>query len=85
MGRLRPGYIEVVGERSTVKYDSYLCCHCQKICTVVPGSGKKRGFCMKCMKPTCGGPNCHRCVPFEKRLEEMESKRSIHKMLDEAM
>ena len=44
------------------------CCHCGKIWVVKPGSGKKRGFCLKCMQPTCGKQECDTCIPLEKKL-----------------
>lgn len=36
------------------------CVHCQKVWLVQPGSGKLRGFCMKCNGPICG-PSCLEC------------------------
>jgi hypothetical protein len=39
------------------------------------GSGIRRGFCMKCMGPTCGEPACDLCVPLEVQLEVMEGRR----------
>ena len=49
------------------------CPHCQAIFEVVRGSGRRRGFCMNCMAPTCGDKKCCECLPWEKRFEEFES------------
>ena len=40
----------------------------------VKGSGIRRGFCLRCMGPTCGAPECDVCVPLEKQLEIIEGK-----------
>ena|SRR5579863_8235138 len=50
------------------------CCHCGGHFMVVRGSGKVRGFCRRCMKPTCGDPHCDPCAPFLARLDEAEGK-----------
>lgn len=57
---------------ATTQQDTLRCCHCQGIWIVVRGSGRRRGFCTKCMGPTCGSEGCHHCVPFEKKLEMIE-------------
>lgn len=57
-----------------VHMDTLQCTHCQKHWVVRPGSGRVRGFCLKCMGPTCGARACETsCVPAEKQLEAMES------------
>lgn len=53
------------------------CCHCGNHYIPKPGSGIRRGFCTKCMRPTCGSAKCHICMPFEKQLDLMEN---IHGM-----
>ena len=55
----------------TVHKDTMQCVHCGRHWVVVPGSGRVRGWCKKCMGPHCG-KTCERCVPFEKQLEAME-------------
>lgn len=51
------------------------CIHCQKSWKVEPGSGRLRGFCMKCNGPICG-PRCSECHgPFEKVCEDIEAGR----------
>lgn len=51
--------------------DTIQCVHCAKHWVPQPGSGIRRGFCMKCMGPVCG-VQCERCYPFEKWLEDTE-------------
>lgn len=53
--------------------DTLQCCHCQRIWVVEPGSGKQRGFCLKCNQVTCGSKECGECVPFEKKIELYEA------------
>lgn len=62
------------GSRETV-VGTFQCCHCQRHWTPQPGSGKKRGFCLKCMKVTCGREKCDACVPAEQWLENAEKGR----------
>jgi hypothetical protein len=54
--------------------DVLTCVHCQKGWVVEPGSGKRRGFCMKCNGVTCGAEKCDACLgPIEKRIELYEA------------
>ena len=54
--------------------DTLQCVHCGAHWIVKPGSGRKRGFCLKCMGPTCGSPRCeHSCNPVEAQIEAMEA------------
>jgi len=48
------------------------CCHCNGHFLSMRGSGARRGFCMRCMKTTCGKKTCDSCIPFEKKLELYE-------------
>ena len=61
--------------KPTIERDAYLCCHCQTLCVVIPGSGRTRGWCLKCGQPTCGETACGLCVPLEVRLEAEEGTR----------
>ena len=56
--------------------DVLTCAHCQYIWEVVPGSGRERGWCLRCAGPTCGRAPCARrgCVPFKKWLDTVERK-----------
>ena len=57
-----------------VERDSLQCCHCNTHYFVSPGSGKQRGFCLLCMDVTCGRSACVLCVPFERRLAQIEQR-----------
>lgn len=58
------------------------CAHCGGHFQMVKGSGTRRGFCIKCMKITCGNPGCDFCIPAEARLEILEgNQRTIAKYL----
>lgn len=48
------------------------CCHCGNHFVSIRGSKKIRGFCMLCMRRTCGAGKCDRCIPFEKKVEMVE-------------
>lgn len=48
------------------------CCHCNGHFEYRKGSGTQRGFCLNCMKITCGHVNCHECKPYEKQMELLE-------------
>lgn len=61
----RPG--EAPEELETLR-----CVHCGLHWVRVPGSGRKRGFCMRCNGVTCGAEACDPCVPYEARIELME-------------
>jgi len=62
-----PGGVELMA-------DTLQCVHCGAHWIVKPGSGRKRGFCLKCMGPTCGSPRCeHSCNPVEAQIEAMEA------------
>lgn len=48
------------------------CCHCNRVWIPVRGSGTVRGFCVKCMGPTCGAKKCDQHFNFEKKLDMYE-------------
>ena len=52
-----------------IERDTVQCCHCGMHWMIEPGSGRKRGFCMKCMQVTCGEENCMECIPTELKLD----------------
>jgi hypothetical protein len=52
------------------------CPHCGGHFESMPGSGKRRTFCLKCSAVTCGNPACDPCVPFEARLEHAEGAKT---------
>ena len=49
------------------------CVHCGKHEMVIPGSGKKRGWCHYCKGFLCGKEICKKCVPYEAQLEYAEA------------
>lgn len=57
------------------------CCHCNAHFVSIKGSGKIRGFCMRCMRVTCGKPACDPCVPFEARLDHHEGRKTQYDKL----
>ena len=78
----RRGYLLITSDQGRVERDTFQCRHCNRAVVVEPGSGKRRGWCLKCAGPTCGSRGCETCVPFLKRLERAESKRALFKELD---
>lgn len=69
------GYVSITDpEGGLIEADTLQCCHCGRHWRVQPGSGKQRGWCMRCNGPVCG-PGCAECVPQEQRLENLEQGR----------
>jgi predicted RNA-binding Zn-ribbon protein involved in translation (DUF1610 family) len=54
------------------------CPHCGKHWIMRSGSGRLRGFCLKCMRVTCGAPECMACVPIEARLDHAEGRKTAY-------
>ena len=86
MGSLRTaGAILTDGDSGsgwTQTADTLQCCHCNTHWIIHPGSGIERGWCLKCMGPTCGLSRCYQCTPFEQVLDEWERRRSMSAALD---
>ena len=59
------------------EHDTLQCVHCARHWQVIVGSGRKRGFCMKCMGVTCGSQKCMDCNPWEKQMDIAEKSPSI--------
>lgn len=57
--------------------DTMQCCHCGGHWVRRPGSGKVRGFCLRCNDVTCGGPRCDDCIPQELLMEITEQRISL--------
>lgn len=68
------GYILSGGKQIA---ETLQCKHCNMHWQVIKGSGKRRGFCIRCMGPTCGKPSCDTCIPFEKKLDLYEKGKLI--------
>lgn len=66
----------IIGDRQVAS--TLRCCHCGSHWTPKPGSGIERGFCLKCMNPTCGHRDCDPCIPFEAWLEHQEGKKTVY-------
>lgn len=50
------------------------CVHCGNHSVVIPGSGKKRGWCRLCNGFLCGAIRCmSSCTPFEAQLDYQEA------------
>lgn len=69
---LQDGYTIITGPDGVLERDTLQCCHCNRHYTVRPGSGKRRGWCTLCGSTTCGAAACLPCVPFEKKLDQIE-------------
>lgn len=67
------GYLIGTGNFTTIERDTVQCVHCGMHYIVQPGSGKQRGFCLKCMGATCGQAQCHTCVTIAQRLDMHEA------------
>jgi hypothetical protein len=57
-----------VTEQETVS-----CRHCGRVWLWRPGSGIKRGWCMRCNGFTCGNDACDTCLPMMQMIENMEA------------
>lgn len=79
------GYLVSAGDDGAVERDTLQCVHCNCHFTVQPGSGTERGFCGRCFGPTCGRGGCDVCIPFERKLEEIERRDALRRSVEEAM
>lgn len=52
------------------------CPHCGGHFDSWPGSGKRRAFCLKCQRVTCGHLACDPCIPIEARCDFVEGKKT---------
>lgn len=64
------------GGGPAVARDTVACCHCGRHWVWEPGSGRVRGWCLRCAGLTCGSPRCCACVPVEQWLENVEAGRA---------
>lgn len=53
------------------------CCHCNTHFLSIKGSGTRRGFCMLCMKVTCGHPSCAECVPSLAKIDFLDKGQGL--------
>jgi hypothetical protein len=82
------GYFETATkDGQKIQGETRQCCHCQATWEYRPGSGTRRGWCLKCNGFLCGQPACearqkqvtgqftnktYSCIPFE---DEVNRKR----------
>lgn len=74
------GYVIIAdpgSDKPILEIASVQCVHCGGHWIPQPGSGKIRGFCMRCNGPICG-PVCQECVPTDLLLENMEKGRPLN-------
>lgn len=64
-----------------IEYDTFWCCHHGGHFEKELGKGPP-AFCMMCMKPTCGMPECDDCITLEERLLAMEGKKILWRRMD---
>lgn len=63
------GDVIIVSDNAITEFETVKCVHCQQILFILPGSGKERGWCMKCMGPLCNSKICNgKCVPLDVSL-----------------
>lgn len=68
------GFLEAEGK---VYGETHQCCHCGGHFMISPGSGKVRGFCVKCGSVTCGAHQCDPCLPTEMWIDNVEAGRPL--------
>lgn len=61
------GDVIIIGPDGNITFEgpTMTCCHCGDMWIMIKGSGKQRGFCMKCMNVTCGKESCNICTPIK--------------------
>jgi hypothetical protein len=75
---LRSGWTVTTGPYGELVHaDTLTCVHCQHTWEYVQGSGRRRGWCLRCHGVTCGAAACMACVPVDRRLENAEAGRPI--------
>ena len=67
------GHLLIDGPGGRREHDTLQCCHCGRHFVVITGSGRRRGFCARCAQVTCGAPGCANCLPYERRIELLET------------
>lgn len=77
------GYAISVGPQGTVEQDSFTCIHCNSIVFIKSkmNPSDMGGFCRMCMKPVCKNCADKKCIPFEKKLVEIEKRDSFRRSI----
>ncbi len=73
----RPMALVTISDPATgmQEFDTLMCIHCQYHWRVIPGSGRKRGWCVSCNGALCGKEQCMKvCAHFMKQIEAIEAK-----------
>jgi hypothetical protein len=72
------GYLIITDpDAPTKEWDTFTCCHCQRIVPIRPRAPASEcgGFCRLCFKEICGTcADKGSCDPFEKQLERIEAR-----------
>jgi hypothetical protein len=66
---------QIHGTDKVTHTDTISCCHCGRVWIWEPGSGRRRGFCLRCNAFHCGSVQCCECRPVEQLLENIEQGR----------
>lgn len=76
------GYLVISGDAGVIsENDTFTCAHCNNI-VIVPNKGTPPGgFCQLCNKLVCDACSTKGCIPFEKKLEEMEARDRFHRSI----
>ena len=62
--------------------ETRMCQHCQMKWEYKPGSGTRRGYCMRCNGLLCGKPLCMKyCIPYIAKIEAIEKGLKLKDML----
>lgn len=78
------GYLVIASPDSPlVERDTFTCVHCNAVTVVTPSTPAEEqgGWCFQCNKMVCKMCAGKDCVPFEKKLEEMERREVWHRSL----
>lgn len=73
-----------VGEFGRREGQTQQCCHCGRHWEVKPGSGTRRGWCVRCGKVTCGARACQTCVPYEEVVFRAEQRWGLWRAMEES-
>jgi hypothetical protein len=71
------GYAQIVApDGSTREFDTFTCAHCNRVTHVAARARAEDigGLCKQCMGLVCPACVGQPCVPFLKRLEQMEAR-----------
>ena len=74
------GAVEISGPGGVTSYETFTCCHCNRICRVPPPDSPLMGYCGRCHMRECvpcAQKLNGRCLPFERKLEQYEAKQRM--------